>query len=84
MQLIRDKRFRKCKKSRLHVDKRDVKKAQNFFVKKEKNVFENKLTECIGKPKDLWKAVMSLGLPNTSGGCIVVTFVENQIVKHDT
>ena len=53
-------------------------------VKKEKNVFENKLTECIGKPKDLWKAVMSLGLPNTSGGCIVVTFVENQIVKHDT
>ena len=53
-------------------------------VKKEKNVFENKLTECIGKPKDLWKAVMSLGLPNTSGGCIVVTFVEKQIVKHDT
>ena len=30
------------------------------------------------------KTVMSLGLPNTSGGCIVVTFVENQIVKHDT
>ena len=30
------------------------------------------------------KAVMLLGLPNTSGGCIVVTFVENQIVKHDT
>ena len=53
LQLIRDKRFRKCKKSRLHVDKRDVKKAQNFFVKKGKNVFENKLTECIGKPKDL-------------------------------
>ena len=61
-----------------------MKKAQNFFVKKGKNVFENKLTECIGKPKDWWKAVMSLGLRNTSGGCIVVTFVENQIVKHDT
>ena len=50
--------------------------------KRKKEFFENKLKECIGKPKDLWKAIKSLGLPNISGGCIVGAFVENQIVKH--
>ena len=43
-----------------------------------------KLKECIGKPKDLWKAIKSLGQPNKSGGCIVGALAENQIVKHDT
>ena len=32
----------------------------------------------------LRKAIKSLGLPNTSGGCIVGALAENQIVKHDT
>ena len=36
---------------------------------KKKGYFENKLGIC--KPKDLWKAIKSLGLPNKSGGCIV-------------
>ena len=39
---------------------------------------------CIGKPKDLWKPIKSLGLPNKSGGCVVGALAENQIVKHDT
>ena len=52
--------------------------------KRKKESFENKLKECIGKPKDLWKAIKSLGLPNKSGGCIVGALAENQIVKHDT
>ena len=46
--------------------------------------FEKKPKECIGKPKDLRKAIKSLGLPNKSGGCIVGVLAENQIVKHDT
>ena len=54
---------------------------QNLIAKKKKE-FENKLKECIGKPKDLWKAIKSLGLPNISGGCIVGAFVENHIVKY--
>ena len=50
----------------------------------QKNFIENKLKECIGKPKDFWKAIKSLGLRNKSGGCIVAALAENQIVKHDT
>ena len=57
---------------------------QNLIVKKKKEFFENKLKECIGKPKDLWKAIKSLGLPNKFGGCIVGAIAENQIVKHDS
>ena len=44
---------------------------------------ENKLKQCIGKPKDSSKAIKSLGLPNKSGGCRVGVVAENQIVKHD-
>ena len=57
---------------------------QNLIAKKKKQFFENKLKECISKPKDLWKAIKSLRLPNKSGGCIVGALAENQIVKHDT
>ena len=35
-------------------------------------------------PKDLWKAIKSLGLLNKSGGCIVSALAENQIVKYHT
>ena len=40
-------------------------------LQKKKKKKKNKLTECIGKPKDLRKAIKSLGLPSKSGGCIV-------------
>ena len=42
---------------------------QNFndtteaIFNKKKDYIENKLNECIGKLKDLWKALKSLGLP---------------------
>ena len=53
--IIRDKFFKKYKKTRLHVDKQIYKRArysvQNLIVKKK---------------KDLWKAIKSLGLPNKS------------------
>ena len=39
------------------IDK--VAPVKNKTIKK-KEVFKNKLTECIGKPKDLWKALQSL------------------------
>ena len=52
--------------------------------KKEKKIFEKKLKECIGKPKDLRKAIKSFVLPNKSDGCIAEALLENQIVKHDT
>ena len=46
--------------------------------------FEKKLKECISKPKDLWQAIKSLGLPNKSEGFIVGALAENQIAKHNT
>ena len=39
------------------------------------------LTICIGKHKDLWKALKALGLPNRSGRCLVGTLAENRMVK---
>ena len=53
----RDKLFKKFKKSRLHVDKDNYKEARNEVQKlirtKKKAYFESKLTENIGKPKEL-------------------------------
>lgn len=53
---------------------------QNLITKKKKK-FEEKLLECLTKPKDLWKA---LGLPSKSGGCIFGALAENQILEYDT
>ena len=73
--IIRDKHFKKYKKSRLH--KRFIK--EHHIVSKISMQKRNKLKECIGKPKDLWKTIKSLGLLDKYGA-----FAENQIVKHDT
>ena len=53
-------------------------------LQKRKKNFLKTNSKSIGKPKDLWKAIKSLGLPNKSGGCIVGALAENQIMKHDT
>ena len=56
--------------------------VQNLISKKKlKNFWKIK---CICKPKDLWKVIKSLALPNKSAGCIVGALAENPIVKHDT
>ena len=60
--------YLKIKKSKLHIDK-DIYntaryKLQKMIIKKIRDFFKNKLTESIGKPKDLWKALRSLGLPS--------------------
>ena len=57
--------------------------SHNLIAKKKK-IFQNKIRECICKPKDLQKALKSLSLPNKSGRYIVGALAENQIVKHDT
>ena len=64
----RDKLLKKFKRSRLHIDKELYNaaryKVHKMIFNKKKDYFENKLNECIGKPKELWKALKSLGLPN--------------------
>ena len=50
----------------MHVDKDKYKEARNEVQKlirtTKKAYFESKLTENIGKPKELWKSLKSLGL----------------------
>ncbi len=37
-------------------------KVQNLIKSKKRNFFKNKLTENIGKPKELWKTLKDIGL----------------------
>ena len=64
-----DKLLKKIKRSRLHIIKElyvAQYKVHKLIFDKKKDYFENKLNECIGKPKELWKVLKSLGLPNKS------------------
>ena len=61
----RDKLFKKFKKSKFHIDK-DIYNAARYEVRKmifdkKRSFFEKKLSESIGKPKDLWKELNPLG-----------------------
>ena len=55
-----------------------------MIFKKKKDYFENKLNECIGKPKELWKALKSLGLPNKISSWEVNAMKVNKTVQQDT
>ena len=82
-----DKLFKKFKKWKLGIDK-DIYNAARYKVRKmifsEKiSLFEKKLSEFIGKPKDLRKALRSLGLPNKISSCEVSALKINNTVEHD-
>ena len=61
----RDKSFTKFKTSRLHWDNENYKKARNkvqHMIKNKTKIYVvGKLNENIGKPKELWKSLKSLG-----------------------
>ena len=65
---IRDKLLAKFKKSRKSTDHENYKKARNkvqyLINDKEKTFVVGKLNKNIGKPKELWKSLKSLGLPS--------------------
>ena len=54
---VRDKLFKKFKKSKLHIDKEIYKTAryevQKLISYKKKIFFENRLNDSIGKPREL-------------------------------
>ena len=64
----RDKLFTKFKKSKSYDDHENYKKARNNLQKliknKKRNFIEHKLTENIGKPKELWKILRGIGAPS--------------------
>ena len=55
-----------------------------MIFNKKKYYFKNKLNECIGKPKELWKALKSLGLPKKTSSCEVSALKVNKTAQHDT
>ena len=63
----RGKLFKNFKKSRLHIDKELYKKAKYNTLKlitaKKRAFFDDKLSENIGKPKELWETLKSLDMP---------------------
>ena len=66
---LRNKLFKKFKKSRLHIDKELYKISKYDALKliaskKKQAFFEEKLSETIGKPKELWESLKALGMPN--------------------
>ena len=82
-----DKLYRKFKKSKLQIDK-DIYNAaryklQKMIINKKRVLLKNKLTESIGKPKDLWEGLRSLGLPSKTSSCEVNTLKINSKVEHD-
>ena len=66
--MIRDKQLSKFRRTKSHIDHVNFKKARNnvlsFIKKKKKTCVVGKLNENIGKPKELWKSLQSLGLPS--------------------
>ena len=74
---IRDRLLTKFRSSKTHVDCVGFKKArnhvQNLTKRKKKSFVVGKLNENIGKPKDLWKCLKSLGL--SSGNNSLSKFV---------
>ena len=67
--ILRDKRLKKFKASRLNIDGQLYREAkinvQKLIKIKKRDFYQEKLRENVGKPKELWKALKSLGLPFT-------------------
>ena len=68
---LREKRLIQFKSTKLHIDEDLYKEAKYHAVKlikqKKSHFYKEKLKENIGKPKELWKALKSLGLPSKKG-----------------
>ena len=68
---LREKRLKQFKSTKLHTDEDLYKEAKYHAVKlikqKKSHFYKEKLKENIGKPKELWKALKSLGLPSKKG-----------------
>ena len=85
---VHDKLFKKFKKSKLHIEKETYKIAryevQKLISSEEKNFFENRLNYSIGKPKELWKALKSLGFPSKTSFCRTTALKEKNTTSFET
>ena len=83
-----DMLLKKLKRSRSHIDKELYSatryKVNKMIFNKKKYHFENKLNQCIGKPKELWKALKYLVLPKKISSCEVSALKVNKTFQQDT
>ena len=65
---LREKRIKQFRSTKLHIDKDLHEEGRYHAVKlikqKKSKFYKEKLKENIDKPKELWKAMKSLGLPS--------------------
>ena len=84
----RDKLFAKFKKSKKSNDYKNYKKARNkvqhLINKKKKTFVVGKLNENIGKPKELWKSLKSLGLPSKKNAPSSICLENNGTLSFDS
>ena len=85
---LRNKLFKKFKKLRLLIDKELYKKSKydalKLIASKKEAFFEEKLSETIGKPKELWESFKSLGMPNKTVISNFNAIEENDTLTYDT
>ena len=83
----RDKLLAKFKKCRQPSDSQNYKiarnKVQGMIKKKQKNFIAEKLNQNIGKPKELWKSLKSLGLPSKQQSSSTICLEKDGILSFD-
>ena len=84
---VRDKRLKKFKSTKLHIDENLYREAKYLALKlikeKKKQYYKEKLKENIGKPKELWKALKSLGLPSKKGSISNICLKKDDKINFD-
>ena len=85
--ILRDKRLKKFKASRLNIDEQLYKEAkinvQKLIKNKKRDFYLEKLRENVGKPKELWKALKSLGLPSKITPVSQVSLKDGETISFD-
>ena len=62
--ILRDNRLQASKLNIVQLYKEAKINVQKLIKNKKKDFYQEKLRENVGKPKELWKALKSLGLPS--------------------
>ena len=85
---LRNKLFTKIKKLRSHVDTEVYKKSKydalKLIASKKQAFFKDKLSETIGKTKEVWESLKSLGMPNKTVISNFNAIEENDTLTYDT
>ena len=85
--ILRNKRIKKFKVSRLNIDEQLYKESkinvQKLLKMKKKTSTKKKVGENVGKPKELWKALKSLGLPSKITPVSQVSLKDGETISFD-